>query len=83
MRLSELKQKEIIDIDSGIRLGRIGECELSFDVVSGKLIDLMIPKQEDGFHFFGRNDVQLVAWDRIRKISEDFILIGSYNNLNR
>lgn len=82
MRLSELKQKEIIDINSGIRLGRISECEASFDAASGKLIDLMIPKQDDGFLFFGKNDVQLIAWERIRKISEDFILIGSYDNLN-
>lgn len=82
MRLSELKQKEIIDIDSGIRLGRIVDCELSFDAASGRLVDLMIPKQDDGFRFFGKSDVQIIAWERIRKISEDFILIGSSDNLN-
>lgn len=78
MRLSELKHKEIIDIDSGIRLGKSVDCEISFDIVSGRLIDMMIPKEEDRFRLFGKSDMHLVAWNRIRKIGEDFILIGSY-----
>lgn len=77
MRLSELRHKEIIDIDSGMRLGRIAECEISFDRISGRLVDLMIPKQEDGFRLFGKSEMHLIAWERIQKISDDFILIGA------
>lgn len=83
MRLSELKHKEIIDIDSGIRLGKIGDSEISFDAASGKLIDLMIPGQDEGFRLFGKCEVQLVAWDRISKISEDFILISAHSSVHK
>lgn len=82
MRLSELKNKEVIDIDSGMRLGRIGECEVSIDLTSGRLIDIMVPT-EDGFSLFGKSRIELVAWERIHKIGNEFILLSANGDMNR
>lgn len=76
MRLSELKNKEIIDVAEGRRLGRIAECEVSFDMMSGRLCELMIPNESIGLHLFGKREVKRIAWTDIQKISDDFILIG-------
>lgn len=83
MRLSELKHKEVIDIDSGVRLGRIGESEVSIDLMSGRLIDIMVPTEENGFSLFNKNGMQLVAWERIHKIGNDFILLTANDDMNR
>lgn len=76
MRLSELKNKEIIDVTEGRRLGRIAECEVSFDKVSGRLCELMIPNDSMGLHIFGKREVKRIAWTDIQKISDDFVLVG-------
>ena len=83
MRLSELRHKEVIDIDSGMRLGRISDCEVSIDPTSGRLIDIMVPTDDDGFSLFHKNGIQLVRWERIHKIGNDFILLSANDDLNR
>ena len=83
MRLSELRHKEVIDVDSGVRLGRIGECEVSIDLTSGRLVDIMVPTEENGFSLFNQSEIELVAWERIHKIGNDFILLSSNSNMNR
>lgn len=76
MRLGELRHKEIIDIQEGRRIGRIGECEISFDMATGRICELLIPDSGDGFRLFGKTGERIIAWSQIRKISDDFILIG-------
>lgn len=83
MRLSELKHKEVIDIDSGMRLGRIGDCEVSIDLMSGRIIDIMVPMEENGFSLFNKNGIELVAWERIHKIGNDFILLAARDDMDR
>ena len=82
MRLSELKHKEVIDIDSGMRMGRIDDCEISIDLRNGRIIDIMIPTEENGFSFFGKNGMRLVAWDQIHKIGNDFVLLAANDDVN-
>lgn len=76
MRLSELKNKEIIDVDTGMRLGRIGECEVAFDATSGKLCELLICDESKSFSWFGKTEMKRIGWQRICRISEDFVLVG-------
>lgn len=76
MRLSELKNKEIIDVESGVRLGRITECEVSFDATSGRLYDIMIPDTTAVLRLFGKTEMKRIKWHQIRKISQEFVLIG-------
>lgn len=76
MRLSELRHKEIIDIQEGRRIGRIGDCEVSFDTVTGRICELLVPEGGEGFRLFGKTEERLIAWNQIHKISDDFILVG-------
>ncbi len=82
MRLSELKHKEVIDIDSGVRLGRIGEAEVSIELMSGRIIDIMVPTEGNGFSLFNKNGIELISWERIHKIGNDFILLATNDGAN-
>ncbi len=83
MRLSELRHKEVIDVDSGMRLGRIGECEVSIDLINGRVIDIMVPTEENSFSLFHKSGMRLVAWERIHKIGNDFILLSANDDVDR
>ena len=83
MRLSELRYKEVIDVDSGMRLGRIDDCEVSIDLINGRIIDIMVPTEGSGFSLFNKNGIQLVSWERIRKIGNDFILLAANDDMSR
>ena len=72
LHLSELQQKEIINITSGKRLGMI------IDVIvdtSGKIKSLVVEERR-GRKFTGREDYQ-INWDQIIKIGDDIILIDT------
>ena len=48
MNLSEIAGKEIVNLETGERLGVVGECDLILDEVSGEILALLIPR-ERGF----------------------------------
>lgn len=75
MKLSELGGKEIINLYNGERLGVIGNSDLVFDEVSGKIIYLIIPKKRAHFFVLGDRSKSEVSWDAIRKIGPDIIII--------
>ncbi|MFF5993369.1 YlmC/YmxH family sporulation protein [Lysinibacillus sp. KU-BSD001] len=74
MRLSELAEKELIEVENGVRYGYLAESECLFDTKTGKIhgFELTAPmrlpfakkKQE---HVF-------IPWDEILLIGEDRIL---------
>lgn len=74
MRYGEISGKEIINIETGSRLGILGQTDLKIDKKTGKIIYLIVPT----YSWFGfkRNDEQTeVPWERIKKIGKDIILI--------
>ncbi|HHY71054.1 MAG TPA: YlmC/YmxH family sporulation protein [Thermoanaerobacterales bacterium] len=75
MRLSELGGKEIINLYNGARLGVIGNSDLVFDKVSGKIIYLLIPKKRAYFFLLGDRNYTEVSWDAIRKVGPDIVII--------
>ena len=72
-RFCDLKQKEVINICDGCRLGYV--TDLEFDVRTGKVIALMIPAECGRFHFFGGGQEYYIPWRCIKKIGDDIILI--------
>lgn len=64
MLLSEIGDKEIIDITKGTRHGSFWDAEVIFDERNGKIQALTVP----GFH---------LTWDSILKIGEDLIIFKS------
>ncbi|MCL2839036.1 MAG: YlmC/YmxH family sporulation protein [Oscillospiraceae bacterium] len=73
--INDLKSKEVIDIDTGDRLGFVHDVEI--DVVSGRLVSLVVPGAYKFMGLFGRESDNVVKWEHIKKIGEDIILIES------
>lgn len=74
LRYGEISGKEIININTGSRLGVLGQTDLQIDKQTGKIISLIVPT----YSWFGlrKNDQQTkVPWEKIKKIGKDIILI--------
>ena len=72
-RFSGLKEKEVINICDGKRLGSV--CDLEIDEVTGKICTLVIPEEGGKFCFFGKERAYFVPWRCIRRIGDDIILV--------
>ncbi len=75
MKASELKQKEVINIKTGKRLGNIVDYDV--DVRSGRIVGVSMP-HTGKFLLLSKpeNDV-FIAWEQIKKIGDDVILVES------
>lgn len=71
--VSDLKQKEVINILDGRRLGNIIDIEI--DVERGKLTAIMVPGQGKFLGLFGRNEEIIIPWEKVSKIGADVILV--------
>lgn len=76
MRLSELGQKEIVNLNNGERLGLVLDSDLLIDQKTGKIISLLSPDRRLGFKIFGLDNSETeIPWNAIRKIGYDMIII--------
>ena len=72
-RFCKLRQKEVVNIVDGSRLGYI--CDLVIDICDGKICAIVVPGHSRfSFLFKGDRD-QIIPWKNIRKIGEDVILV--------
>lgn len=72
-RFGKLRQKEVVNIADGARLGFI--CDLVIDICTGKICAIVVPGPSRlSFFFKGERD-QVIPWKNIRKIGEDVILV--------
>lgn len=73
MKASELKQKEVINLKTGKRLGNIVDYDI--DVRSGRIVGVSLPH---GGKFLllskPENDI-FIPWEQIKKIGDDVILV--------
>lgn len=78
--LNSLRSMEIIDINTGCKLGYIKD--LVVDCDNYKIISILVPNQNAGW-FSKNNDIE-IPWSQITKIGVDVILIDGrdilYNN---
>lgn len=73
MRTSELRQKEVINIKTGKRLGNVIDYDI--DLRSGRIIGVSIPVQGK-FSILSKGDQDIfISWEKIKKIGDDVILI--------
>lgn len=71
--MTELRDKEIIDISDGCRFGYVGDVEL--DLETGKIRALVVPGRLRFFGLFGREEDQVFPWESVRRFGEDIILV--------
>ena len=80
MNLSDLQEKEVIDISTGKRIGAIIDIIIS---MTGNISKLVLEDRKNRGKLFSRNqeDVYL-DWKQIIKIGDDIILVDSQNTLD-
>ena len=72
MRLSDLQNKDIVNINDGRRVGRIIDADID---LKGN-INYLLVEEIKGFKRFMSKDYEIsVTFDKIKKIGEDVILI--------
>ena len=71
--VSDLRCKEIINLNSGQRMGFVCDAEISLP--EGHVRALIIPGQARFFGLFGREEDAVIPWDKITKIGTDIILV--------
>lgn len=77
MKLGELRDREIININTGEKLGTFGNCDLDIDLASGQIISLIISEGASFFSLFSKQEECIVIpWGKIVKIGKDTIMIS-------
>ena len=74
MKLSEMYNKEIINIDTGENLGIFGDCDLIINEKTGEIVSF-VSGQSSNFSFFKEQKKREVSWKNIKKIGSDMIII--------
>jgi len=69
----DLRQKEVINTNDGVRYGFVSD--LSIDETEGKIKALIIPGPGRVLGVFGRDHEYRIPWSKIKKIGEDIILV--------
>ncbi len=73
-RVTEMRHKEVINSESGCRLGFVDDVEV--DTVTAKLVAVIIYGRPKCFGLFGRYEDIVIRWEHIRLIGEDTILVS-------
>ena len=71
-KFSDLKQKEVIHIKNGERLGFVSDIEIDDD---GKVTSISVPGAYKAFGLLGKEDDKTIEWNRIKKIGDDLVMI--------
>lgn len=78
---SELRYKEVIDVNSGFRLGYA--CDMEFDDAEGRIVSLVTPGRAKFFGLLGREDDYVLPWQSIVRIGSDIILVDCKGEVSR
>ena len=73
MRLSDLQNKDIVNVNDGKNIGSI--IDVKIDETSGNIVSFIIQKNKNFFKFFNRSSDTEIKWQSITKIGEDVILV--------
>lgn len=73
VKLSEMKQKEVINIGNGSRIGIIYDFKV--DLENGVVTAIVIPGPGKILGVFGKDNDLVVDWNNIVRIGTDIILI--------
>lgn len=72
-RALELRQKQVINITDGKRLGYVYDVEM--DLNDGRVDALVLPGEGKLLGIFGKNSDYIIPWENIKKIGKDTILV--------
>ena len=73
MRLSDLQNKDVVNMKDGSKIGNIIDIRIS---ESGNMEGLIVEKSRFLISMFSNKDEIEVKWEQIEKIGEDVILVN-------
>lgn len=73
VRMYEIKQKEVINAKDGCRFGYVSD--IIVDLKEGKINKLIVAGPGKVFGVFGREQEYQIAWEKVKKIGDDIILV--------
>ncbi|HSH37001.1 YlmC/YmxH family sporulation protein [Schnuerera sp.] len=73
INLSEMREKEVINIRDGVKIGYIYDFEI--DLENGKVVAIVIPGHGKVLGIFGKNNDLIIDWKNIVQIGMDAILV--------
>ena len=73
VKASDFRQKEVINIGDGKRLGFVYDVEI--DMQKGIIEAIVVPGAGKFLGLFGRDNDYVIPWDQIKKVGEDIILV--------
>ncbi|KNF09911.1 putative sporulation protein YlmC/YmxH [Gottschalkia purinilytica] len=79
IKTSDLREKEVINVRDGTKLGLISDIEVNLK--EGRIESIMIPGPGKILGLFGRNQDYIINWQNIVRIGSDVILVDLTQNL--
>jgi YlmC/YmxH family sporulation protein len=73
VKASDIKSKEIININDGKRLGLVSDIEINMD--TGNIDAIVLPGTGKLFGIFSKDNDIVINWSSIKKIGVDVILV--------
>ena len=73
VKTSGLREKEIVNVKDGSRLGYISDIEVNLQ--EGKIEAIIIPGPGRVLGFFGKNEDYIIRWENIIKIGVHVVLV--------
>ncbi len=80
LKLSEIREKEIININTGERMGYIDDFELNLE--KGRIDAIIIASVGKVLGLFGKNSEIIIDWNNIVRIGTDTILVDYKNEIS-
>ncbi|KEO82987.1 YlmC/YmxH family sporulation protein [Tumebacillus flagellatus] len=75
MRLSELAGKEMIDMQTGTKIGALSGADLRIDEETGRIDSILL--SAGGSLFGKRREETVIPWEAIVKVGPDMIILDS------
>lgn len=79
-KTSELREREVVNLLDGRRLGLATDLEI--DAETGKIKAIVVPGPGKFLWLFGKSEDFVIPWESIRKIGVDVILVETPNYVN-
>ncbi len=75
MRLSEIQNKDVINITTGVKIGNIIDVKINSE--TGKIESFILEKKKFSSIFSNNDDIE-IFYEQIKKIGEDVILVETF-----
>jgi YlmC/YmxH family sporulation protein len=76
-KTSELREREVVNVIDGRRLGLASDLEI--EIETGRIKAIVVPGPGKFLKLFGKSEEFVIPWEWIKKIGVDVILVEAKN----